>query len=72
MNKKLVNGKDYPASCAYCESGRLSPGGVSVLCVRRGIVSPDGKCRRFRYDPLKREPKLPLSAPKADASDFEF
>ncbi len=72
MNKKLINGKDHPASCIYCESGRLAPGGVSVLCVRKGIVKPDGKCRKFKYDPLKREPKVPPVPPKADASDFSF
>ncbi|MBO4893751.1 MAG: hypothetical protein II702_06695 [Clostridia bacterium] len=72
MNKKLVNSKTYTPACAYCLHGRLSPGGVSVLCVRKGIVSPEGKCRKFVYDPLKREPKIPPVSPEADAKDFEF
>ena len=72
MNKKLVNSKKYPPACAYCQHGRLSPGGISVLCVGKGIVSPEGKCRKFVYDPLKREPKIPPASPEADAKDFEF
>ncbi len=72
MKKKLVNSKAYPASCVYCEHGRISPGGISVLCVKKGIVKADGKCRRFAYDPLKREPQVSPAAPKADASEFEF
>lgn len=72
MKKKLINRKEYPASCAYCEYGRLSPGGLSVLCVKKGIMSPEGKCRKFVYDPTRREPKVPLAVPKADTSDYEF
>ncbi|MBQ4339158.1 MAG: hypothetical protein IJC37_07025 [Clostridia bacterium] len=72
MKKKLFNAKEHPASCVYCQYGRLSPGGVSVLCVRKGIVKPDGKCRKFIYDPLKREPQVPPELPKADAADFEI
>lgn len=45
--------------CALCEIGRLSADGKSVFCEKRGVMEPDDKCGRFRYDPLKREPKLP-------------
>lgn len=72
MKKKLTNPKAHPASCSYCEFGRLSPNGVSILCVKKGIVKRDGQCRRFVYDPLKREPTVLPDVPKPDASDFAF
>ena len=28
-----------------------------MFCKRKGPVSADGSCRRFRYDPLKRIPE---------------
>ncbi len=45
--------------CALCEFGRVSADGKSVFCEKKGVMEPDDKCGRFRYDPLKREPKLP-------------
>lgn len=47
--------KKIEPSCSYCASGsRISD--TDVACLRRGIVSAQGSCRRFKYDPLKREP----------------
>ena len=56
MKSKLFNKNAYEAVCRNCKNGRLSPEGESVLCVKKGIVDPDGKCRRYSYDPLKRVP----------------
>ena len=36
-----------------------------ALCMKKGVVALEGKCRKFCYDPCKR---LPL---KAKAPDFE-
>lgn len=73
MKKKLINANAYPACCSSCEHGRLSPDGQCVLCVHKGIVKPDGKCRKYSYDPLRREPQAPPpELAKAQASDFEF
>ena len=43
--------------CKYCEEASSLSGGETMLCNRFGVVSAAHKCRRFRYDPLKREPK---------------
>ncbi|HPZ00203.1 MAG TPA: hypothetical protein PLS28_01895 [Clostridiales bacterium] len=51
----VFNPKITPA-CKYCSVGKLSPTGKEVLCVKRGIMLPDSSCKRFQYDPLKREP----------------
>lgn len=72
MKSKLLEKKKYPAACEYCKHGRLSPDEKSVLCVKKGIVELDGKCRKYAYDPLKRRPKKPLLIERADPSDFEL
>lgn len=59
--------------CVYCARGIPLEDG-QVACPKRGIVSPGGACKRFRYDPLKRVPPRP-AAPKTSqltAEDFEL
>jgi len=72
MKRKLLEKKKYPAVCENCVNGRLSPDEKSVLCIKKGIVAPDGKCIRYSYDPLKRRPKKPLIVAQADPSEFEL
>lgn len=56
--------KRIEKSCSYCEYGtKLND--EQVLCIKKGIVSMDGKCRKFTYDPCKRVPLKPK------APDFE-
>jgi hypothetical protein len=47
-------------SCSYCRYG-TAIGGGEIACIKRGITSEGGYCRKFRYDPLKREPERPKS-----------
>lgn len=47
--------KKHPRSCSYCTRGTLV-NEEEVLCEKRGIVSLDHGCRKFRYDPCKRVP----------------
>ena len=55
--------KNIEKSCSYCIHGtRLDE--ETVLCIKKGVVSADRKCRKFCYDPCKRIP------PKAKALDF--
>ena len=72
MEKKLISKKKYPPACKYCEHGRLSPDSESVLCLNKGIVDPESKCRKFTYDPLKRTPEVPLRVAAADTEDFKL
>lgn len=47
--------KNVERVCSLCvHAGQTC--GEQMLCAKRGFVSPDGSCRRFRYDPLKRVP----------------
>ncbi len=57
--------------CALCEIGRLSPDRSTVLCIKNGVMAKDDVCRKFRYDPLKREPSLPKKQ-KFDKSEFDI
>ena len=50
--------KDIEPHCAWCRySGPLTD--AQLTCLKKGIVSVGGGCRRFTYDPLKRVPPRP-------------
>ena len=72
MKKRLLNKKKYPPSCSHCRHGRLAPAGESVLSVKKGIVEPDGKCRSYAYDPLKRVPMKAQTLAEAAPSENEL
>ena len=56
--------KKIQKSCTYCQYGtKLND--EQVLCIKKGVVALEGKCRKFAYDPCKRIPV------KAKALDFE-
>lgn len=44
--------------CKYCERASSIASEDKMVCPKYGVVSADYKCRRFRYDPLKRAPKI--------------
>ena len=71
MSDKLFRGEISPA-CGYCARGRLTPDGKEVLCVRKGVMPTDGYCGKFKYDPLKREPKKEPPGFEFDPEDFDI
>ena len=65
--------KNIEPSCSYCLHGsRISD--TDVACLKRGIVSSAGQCRKFVYDPLKRDPPspAPLDTEKYTQEDFSI
>lgn len=69
MRKKLIN-KDIPPMCEYCLfSQQLSADG-SLLCRHKGIVDAHDKCRKYKYDILKRKPHIQKSGDDYQDSDF--
>ncbi len=72
MNSKLLNKKRIAPACEYCSHGTVSPDGKSVLCPKKGVMRCNSSCRKFSYDPLKRQPKMPMELPEFDLSDFEL
>lgn len=55
--------KKIERACSYCCHGTKLEDGM-ILCAKKGVKEADAKCRRFRYDPIKRIP------PRARAMDF--
>jgi len=48
--------RNITPSCAYCKHG-ISLGFGDVACSRRGIMTEEGSCGEFRYEPTKRKPE---------------
>ena len=44
--------------------------GNTVLCVKKGVRDKDASCSKYRYDPLKREPRRPAALPSFADNDF--
>ena len=50
--------KKIDRACSYCQfAGKVD--GESMICQKYGVVPAGHRCRKFRYDPLKRVPSRP-------------
>ena len=59
--------------CTYCQfAGRVDD--HTMICQKCGIVPAEHRCRRFRYDPLKRVParRDTRALEKLDEKDFSL
>ena len=65
--------KKIEKSCTYCRFGTMLDDGMA-LCTKRGVVLTSRKCRKFRYDPIKRVPFKPkaLDFDKYTQEDFSL
>ena len=63
MALKIFN-KSIEPQCAFCEYGSPVGDEETVLCRKiGGIMQSFSKCKKFKYDPLKRVPvKITLNA----------
>ena len=68
--KKQVLGAGVDPKCRYCRFGTLVTDGNTVLCVKKGVRDKDASCSKYRYDPLKREPRRPAALPSFADNDF--
>ena len=65
--------KKIERSCIYCMySTKMDQD--HLLCTKRGVVSMEGSCRKFEYDPFKRVPPRPkaLDFSKFEEEDFSL
>lgn len=65
--------KKIERSCEYCVfSAKMDQ--KNMLCTKRGVVSVDTACHKFRYDPFKRVPPRPkaLDFSKYEEDDFSL
>lgn len=73
MFKKKVFGSRIEPACAHCEHGSFTSDRRSVLCAKKGIVSPSFSCRKYVYAPLKRVPRgINPRLPEFSPEDFEL
>lgn len=72
MALKLFKGSNEP-QCAHCEYAEISTDSSVAVCRKiGGIMQLSSKCKRFKYDPLKREPRALNLSKEFDKSDFEI
>ena len=63
--------KKMPKSCSYCAHG-TKVNEDQVLCMKKGVVSIEGKCRKFSYDPCKRIPARPKMPDFSQYNEEDF
>ena len=63
--------KNIEPRCVYCARGTQLDD-QSILCPKRGVVSPGGSCRSFRYEPLRRVPPAPAAPDFSRLKDEDF
>jgi len=55
--------------CIFCEHSTPLWGDKNVICSKKGVVLGEFCCKKFSYDPLKREPLPPPALPKLEKID---
>ncbi|MDR1464538.1 MAG: hypothetical protein LBJ11_04480 [Oscillospiraceae bacterium] len=70
MKQSLFNESAVAPACEHCLLGRQAPDGSSVLCNLRGVMRKQSSCRKYCYDPLKRQPLRTPILPKFEAEQF--
>ena len=68
--KALLRANDYGRVCEFCRYGKQSPDGNSVLCSLRGVMRMQSRCKKYEYDPVKREPARMPQLPEFDPEQF--
>ncbi|MBE6903010.1 MAG: hypothetical protein E7480_00170 [Ruminococcaceae bacterium] len=53
----MLFNKNIEKCCAVCQRATLLINSEKIMCKKKGVVEADYKCRKFKYDPFKREPK---------------
>lgn len=62
-------GNNIDVSCDYCHNGQKI-NGIIICKANKEII--DGKCSKFKYNPLMRVPKTVPNLPNYDPKDFEL
>jgi len=66
FNKKKLFGNHIPPNCEYCRFNTKNNDGKSGCAY--GTVGDT--CKKYEYDPLKREPRTAPALPEFAADDF--
>lgn len=68
--RRLFRAEEYEPACEFCRYGKKSPDGGSVLCSLRGVMRMQSRCKKYEYDPVKREPQRSPALPEFDPEQF--
>lgn len=68
---KLFNKEVLPA-CKHCLHSTDLAFTDDMICKYKGITESDNSCRKYKYDPLKREPSSARIEKNYKKSDFEL
>ena len=72
MALKLFKGENEP-QCAHCEYAEISKDSNVAICRKiGGVMQLHSKCKKYKYDPLKREPKRISFSGDFTKEDFEL
>lgn len=63
--------KNIEPRCAYCRYGAAAEDGLTI-CRKKGIRQDTDKCRKFKYDPLRRVPPRPKTPDFSRYDDRDF
>ena len=69
MKQQIFDNSISP-KCRNCQFGESAADGKIILCEKSGVRAPDDACKKYRYDPLRREPDP--RAPEQRFSDKDF
>lgn len=70
LSKKKLFGNNITPRCDYCIYYEKNSSGNPVCPY--GLTTVGETCKRYVYDPLKREPKSMPTLPKFTADDFKL
>lgn len=71
MAKSGFNKKLQP-SCEYCVYGERLELTNEIICKKHGVTEIRDYCRSYKYNPLKREPKMPQISENYNPEDFKL
>ena len=67
----MLFSKNIEPDCTYCQFGAKITD-TEIACIKRGIIEIGSSCRKFCYDPIKREPSKPVMIKTNDLTEDQF
>ena len=64
--------KNIEKSCSYCVHAANLVDSDRVLCSKKGMIPCEQDCKKFKYDPLKRNPVKSKPKDFAQMDDVDF
>lgn len=59
-------------SCGICQYGAQDEANRVVYCERKGVMDYCDKCKKFKYNPFARIPRVEKPLPEYSKEDFDI